>query len=176
MSCIVGLVEEQNIWIGVDSRVSETDGLIRPYPGTKLFKLNNNIIFAFVGNVRFGQLLTQIPYENLKNEIELASLMQEYLLDKMPSGDDLQSEYLAPVNSLVIFKGKLFEILSDFQVHLIEDFTSLGSGSSFAIASLYTSKNMDIGAKERILLALSTAAQYDSSTGPPFIVEKFPKR
>jgi len=76
-------------------------------------------------------------------------------------------------NFLVGFKGKLYEILIDFQINEIPEYDAIGSGSSFAFGSLYnTITRKKMKPEQRIKKALETAAFFDLSTAGPFIIEK----
>jgi ATP-dependent protease HslVU (ClpYQ) peptidase subunit len=70
-------------------------------------------------------------------------------------------------------EGKLYEILSDFQMNEVDNFTAIGSGSTFALGSLFTSKGRIKEPEARVFKALQTAAFFDAATGPPFITEIF---
>jgi hypothetical protein len=55
--------------------------------------------------------------------------------------DNEYQTYVHKYNYLVGYENKLYEILVDFQINEITDYTAVGSGSSYAFGSLHTTRN-----------------------------------
>jgi hypothetical protein len=56
MSCVIGLKNNGNIYMGSDGRASTLDGEIRPVITKKVFK-NGKYLIGYTGSVRVGQVL-----------------------------------------------------------------------------------------------------------------------
>lgn len=173
MSTIVGLKDGNDIYIGVDSRASTEDGHIRPIICEKMFR-NGKYLVGFTGSVRGGQVLLPYYFRFPKHPYMLPDAIREQLHNKgcLETGEsnvDAQG-----CNYIIAIQGRLYEILSDFQLNAISEFTTIGSGSPFAFGSLFTTNTMKdvLTPVERIELALKSAAEFDAATGPPFIIEK----
>ncbi len=170
MSCVVGLLKDGKLYMGSDGRASTDAGEKRPIIATKLF-WNGNFLIGFAGSVRTGQLLKPEYFEIPDDIHELADAIRGHLGDKgsLATSDDQLS--IQNCNFLIGFDGKLYEILTDFQINEASgDSLSIGSGSPFAMGSLFTSKRVKSGEK-RVLIALKAAAEYDAACGPPYSVE-----
>ena len=72
-------------------------------------------------------------------------------------------------NFLVIHKNKLYTILADYQMHEVEDYYCIGSGSPYAFGSLATTSSslVELTPEQRIDLALQAANKFDGACGPP---------
>jgi ATP-dependent protease HslVU (ClpYQ) peptidase subunit len=75
-------------------------------------------------------------------------------------------------NLVIASEGKLYEVLVDFHVSLVERFTAIGSGSSYALGSLRTTQELNIDPIKRIELAMLCAMEFDASTGGELVIEK----
>jgi len=172
MSTVIGIKKGNNVWIGSDSRGTTEDGYIRPMKCIKVFR-NGPYLIGFIGTVRGGQILMEQYYDPPESIEELPDDLRKYFAEKgclIIEDDHTQSQQC---NFLVGFEGNLYEILSDFHLGQIDNYTAIGSGSYFAYGSLYTSEKR--GPKDptkRIQLALETAAYFDIATAAPFRVHK----
>lgn len=70
---------------------------------------------------------------------------------------------------LVAYRSHLFAIYSDLQIHERgDDYDALGSGSWYALGSLYSTKGL--APLERVMRALNAAAYHNNTCGEPFSV------
>ena len=175
MSTVVGLKTENGIIIGADSRATTPDGEIRPTPCKKLFR-NGPYLIGFIGSVRGGQILYPEHFKPPKNVHEFSDALRAQCAEKgcLGVGDESQTS-VHGCNFLIAYKKRLYEILIDFQMNEIEKYGSVGSGSSYALGSLYTTEDVDnfieFDAESRVKLALDAAAKFDSCTGGPFVIK-----
>lgn len=172
MSCAIGLVSDDGIWFGADSAATTNDGEIRPITAKKIFR-NGNYLFAYIGSVRGGQILYPEYFKPPKDITFLVDNIIEQCRKKECLGID--AEYQTAVhkcNYLIAHKNTLYEILVDFQINEISDYTAIGSGSPYAFGSLFTTRKLKASPEQRIKLALAAAANFDTSTAPPFVIEK----
>ena len=174
MSTVVGVKHEGEIWIGGDSRATSDEGYIRPSPYTKVFR-NANCLVGVIGSPRGGQMITD-TFFNLEGDIDIEALpdaIREQFSDKGCLVVDDQNVQLQKCNFIVGYHGKLYEILADFTLYEVADYTAIGSGCMMALGSLYTTELIGgMNPEKRITLALKAAHRFDSSTGPPFKIHK----
>ncbi len=173
MSTVIGIVDNGKVWMGVDSYATTTSGERRHVICKKMF-VNNRYLIGFIGSARTGQVLRPEYFEVPENIYEFPDRMMEQFKQKGCLAVSADSQISIQESNFLIATpdGKLFEILLDFQMNEIEDFTAIGSGSPFALGSLHTTRRWG-SPKKRMLTALKTAAVYDMSTGPPYIIEQF---
>jgi ATP-dependent protease HslVU (ClpYQ) peptidase subunit len=135
---------------------------------------NGPYLIAFIGSVRSGQVLKPEYFEVPESVYDFPDKMVEQFKKKGCLAISSESQVSVQEANFLIAtpNGKLFEVLVDFQINEIEDFTAIGSGSPFALGSLYTTRDWG-DHKRRIMTALKVAATYDMSTGPPYTIEEF---
>lgn len=174
MSTVVGLKTDKGIWIGCDSRVSNDDGEIRPIMAQKIF-INGPYLIAGIGSVRGIQILYPEYFTPPKSVINWPDILLKHFEEKscVLVGD--QNITIMACNFLIgdSRTGKLYEILIDFQMNEISNITAIGAGSSYAFGSLSTTRELNINdGEKRVRLALESAAEFNASTGSPFIIKK----
>jgi ATP-dependent protease HslVU (ClpYQ) peptidase subunit len=176
MTCIVGVIDlvKQTVIIGGDSSSSNDENIfIRK--DSKVFT-NGPFVIGCAGSFRMIQLL---KYSFVPPEIGEKDIFEYMCTDfinnvrqcfreggyiqRFQDGDEKGGIFL------VGYKNRLFLIDIDFQVaEHIDNYSSIGCGSNFALGSLHTSNNEMYSPKERVLLALE-AATYLS----PFVIAPF---
>lgn len=170
MSCVVGLLNNGNLYMGADGIATTEDGEKRPIICHKIFT-NKQYLLGYTGSVRHGQLVGPRFFDPPENVYDLADKMREKFAEKgavltIDTGQQMHSS-----NFLIGYQGRLFEILIDFQFNeVLGDYTAIGSGASYAMGSLYATKRWTSPTK-RILNALEAASEYDRSCGKPFMIE-----
>lgn len=180
MTCIVGLVDNDRVYIGGDSAGVAGYGLmIRA--DKKIFK-NGNFIMGFTSSFRMGQLLnfklkTPALFNGDGTEKEIYEYMVTDFVDEVRRclRDGGYAENKSGVESggtfLVGHKNRLFEIESDYQVgESINGVMAVGCGDDLALGSLYTTGTMDLKPEERIKLALEAAEKYSAGVQRPFYI------
>lgn len=168
MSCVVGLVNEGRVYIGSEGRASTCDGEVRCDNMKKIFR-NGPYLFGFIGSVRGGQILFPKYFEVPDDVWDMPDAIREQSEAKGCLTATEEGVVATGCNYLIGHKGKLYEILVDFQMFEIETFTAIGSGSNFAFGSLCTTEMMSnvakITPKRRLELALDAAKRYDGACG-----------
>lgn len=177
MTCIVGLVDSGNVYLGGDS--AGVAGLsISIRDDQKVFD-NGPFIMGFTTSFRMGQLLRykfNAPKQNT-NQSDMAYMVTDFVdsLRKTFGDNGFGKTHDKDNNEggqfLVGYNGSLYTVHEDFQVgipHLQYD--AVGCGSDIALGSMYSSK----GKKplERIKLALEAAAQFSAGVAGPFYFVK----
>ena len=170
MSTVVGLKVGKQVMLGGDTRASTLDGDIRPNVCRKIFR-NGKYLFGFIGSVRGGQILYPEYFSPPKNIFDLPDAIRVQCEEKgcMAMSDDQQQ--IHGCNYLIGYKGKLYEMMIDFQMIEVMDYSAIGSGSSFSFGSFYTTGFSKISSKDRVLLALKAATRFDTATGAPYHIE-----
>jgi len=172
MSCVIGLVHKKNVYLAADG-VATTDELeLRPIDSIKIFR-KGPFILGYAGSVRTGQIINYGDYDLPETIWGWADIIREQITEKgaMITSDG-QTE-MQGANFIIGYKKKLYEVLSDFQVNPVNSigYTAIGSGSGFAVGSLFTSADGDFTPEQRLYLALEAAAQFSGACGPPYKIE-----
>ena len=171
VTCIVGIANEGKVYIGSDRGASDDSSIIsmcRPKVHVK-----QDWIFGYAGDIGTAQLLEfaelpeleedDDPYRVLRLDVveELRSLIESH--GTMPNDKEDNS-----ASFLIGAKGRLFELsTSDWSVIEIEE-TAIGSGGTFALGSLHTTKQFPVALPiYRIEQALNAAITYSPTCQGP---------
>jgi len=169
MSCIVGLKYNRKVYIGGDGRATSSEGEIRPVICNKVFK-NKKYLMGFCGSVRAGQLLYPECFTPPDTILKFPNAMRKHYEENGVLLHDTETGDIHGANILIGIGGRLYEILIDFQMSEIEEFTSVGSGANFAFGALEILKRTKLSPEDKILTALKVSAKYCAQVGPPYEV------
>jgi 20S proteasome alpha/beta subunit len=160
VTCIVGIVEDNIIYMGGD-RAASDDVSIISMKSPKVY-IRDEWIYGYAGNIGEGQWMNYINLPSPEGDVEkIVKTKIAPLLQKSIESDKESSE----TSFLIGAKGRLFEFsVEDWGVIEITE-SSIGSGSQFALGSLYTS--MDNDPIDRIGLALGSAITYSPTCQGP---------
>jgi len=175
MTCIIGVVEKGQTYIGGDSALS-TSGTweVRASKLPKVFRIGKFII-GFTGSPRLGQLL-------------------RYYLEIHPQGDETDEAYIVQTvieaarkifkehgfakvednveeggNFLLGYKGRLWWVDYAFSLcELTDSLDALGCGREYALGAMRALENLP--PRERILKALEIAEHFSGALKRPFLV------
>ena len=188
MTCIVGYTNGKKVWIGGDS--AGAAGLnISIRKDEKVFK-NGDFLIGYTSSFRMGQIIRYnfIPPKRKKidknNKLDIFKYMCTDFIDELRKTFE-QKGFLTKKDNeesggtfLIGYKGRLFEIESDFQVaENIENYNACGCGKYYALGSLYTSLlNVSESIKplkinEILKTSLQTAVKFNGGVRPPFIIK-----
>lgn len=171
MSCLVGIEHNGKVYIGADSAAS-SDEEIRIRRDQKLFR-NDYLIIGACGSIRILQCLKEglwKPSRDLNSIEEIVEMMRLHLID-MNTITNTEGVDSFESNLLIGYDGKLYEILTDFQIaEAVEGYTSNGGGKCYALGSLYETAKLKIKPEERIMRALEVAEFFCPSVRSPFVV------
>lgn len=186
MTCIVGYVENEEVYIGGDSAgVSGPDLTVRA--DDKVF-INKEFIFGFTTSFRMGQILRynfvpprrgedltdgQYLYNDFINEIIEIFKKKNYarILDSQAEGGTF----------LFGYRGKLYCVGDDFQIGgSTKRYDSVGCGKQYALGTLYALEKYELRSeeknsyvmlpKEKVEMALEAAETFSTSVRRPFKV------
>ena len=166
MTCIVGISDGKSVYIGGDRAISDGDVILsmsRPKVGVR-----GDWIYGYAGDIGIGQLIEVIdlpivgdkddPYLLILNEI-IYTLHER--IDNFIKNDEPQAEFL------IGCKGRLFELNTEaWGIAEVQE-SAIGSGSQYALGSLYTTYPLYTDIHTRTKLALESAITYSPTCQGP---------
>ena len=176
MTCIVGWMENDNVWIGGDS--AGVAGLfLQIRADEKVFK-KGEFIFGFTSSFRMGQL---IRYKLVIPKAEEGQDVDDYLHTKFVDAvyncfkDNgyakiKENEVLGGV-FLFGYRGKLYQVEADFQIGKSRAiYDAVGCGAEVALGCLYGLNDCSPGLSPEIKLlkALNAAQEFSAGVREPF--------
>lgn len=180
MTCIVGIVDNDRVWIGGDSLgVSHYNATVRS--DEKVFR-NGEFIIGFTSSFRMGQILRYCFTPPVIDTWDVWRYMvaqfipavQKALKDhgwerKNTKDDGWASGEVAGGTFLVGVRGHLFRIDDDFQVGVPHHgVAACGCGQEFALGAMWAS--VEPKAADRARVGLGAAAAHSAGVAPPFIL------
>ena len=177
ITCIVALIDKEKIYIGGDRLATDGVGTKYNLQMKKVWKKGNEMIFGSAGSVRGFQLLAHgsaIP------PIKKGQSIEEYLVldlaDAMKKalalGGELHDKHGIETgfNHMILgYEGRLFSFYEDMAyIEIVDKYTAIGSGSRFALGSLYSTEKMDMSSEDRIKLALKSAQKFNAYVQEPY--------
>lgn len=177
MTCIIGFIKDNKIYMGGDSAgVGGLNVTLRKDP--KVFR-NGKFIIGYTSSFRMGQLLRfklKVPKQTMKDDYQY---MCTTFIDavrkclKVGGYTTVNNNEEIIGNFLVGYKGKLYEISHNLQVgESYEKYDSVGCGECYAKGALKNLENLDLSPEEIILRALETAVHFSGGVRPPFTIIK----
>jgi ATP-dependent protease HslVU (ClpYQ) peptidase subunit len=172
MTCLVGIVQDGKTYIGADGYATSEDCERKPIICRKLF-ISDKYLVGFAGHIRTGQLLyPESGFEFPKDIYQIPNHMYLWLREFEAVGKDEAQMAIIQSNFLIATKDKLYEILMDLSISEIDPkcgFTAMGSGTPYAMGSLYTTAEIyKDNPLTRIEIALNAAAEFVKNVGPPY--------
>jgi ATP-dependent protease HslVU (ClpYQ) peptidase subunit len=177
MTCIVGLVDKGNVYIGGDS--AGVAGLSISIRGDEKVFTNGPFIMGFTTSFRMGQLLRYKfdPPRQTAGQDDMKYMVTDFVdavrkcfgeggFGKTPDKDQNKGGTF-----LVGYNGKLYTIDSDFQVGIPSiGYSAVGCGFDLALGAMYATKNQK--PEDRITTALEAASTFSAGVEPPFVIVK----
>lgn len=176
MTCIIGYIDKEGVYIGGDSAaVSEDDLSYNIRTDEKVFT-KNDFIFGYSTSFRMGQLLRyKLKIPGHPKGMDVHQYMVTLFIDAVKrcfEDNDYHEMMTEEGGSFMVgYKGKLYVILSDYQVaQPKESFAALGCGDLIALGAMYASVEKD--PIKKIEIALSAAVAFSMGVKPPFVIIK----
>jgi ATP-dependent protease HslVU (ClpYQ) peptidase subunit len=175
MTCIVGLVDKKNVYIGGDSAsVAGWTSRITKLP--KVFR-RGPFLIGYTTSFRMGQLLQHaltVPSQGAERDdmrfmvttfVEcVRALLKDKGVAKVESNAESGGQFL------VGYRGRLYSVQQDFQVNEMADgFDAVGSGSEYALGALAATRGTP--PVQRLKRALAVSAHFNMAVSPPFFVK-----
>lgn len=173
MTAIVGLVDNGRVLIGGDS--AGVDGYqVTVRRDAKVFT-NGAYVFGFTDSFRMGQLLRYAlqppPPPAVDLDRFLATTWVDVVRETLRKGgwSKLDGQQEQGGRFLVGVQGRLFAVDGDFQVGEPSDgYDAVGCGAEFCLGALHATRDLDVFAEDRALLALRAAAYHSAGVVGPF--------
>lgn len=174
MTCIVGLVKGDTVWLGGD-RAATDGGLNRTLiKEPKVFE-KNHIGFGVCGLPKVMDALQHAieipPYSGEDDKGYLVAKVIPAVregLKKLECTEEHNGQQYFHGAMLIGFMGRLYQLEANFQlVESANGFGAVGSGAEPALGSLRSSKG---NPKDRLLEALKVSAENNAGVAPPFDV------
>lgn len=170
MTCIVGVIEKEKVWLGGDSAISNSQ-VVTILKSTKVFKKGPFIIgcegsFRMLQLLKYDLVIPKLTNKDIEKYLctEFAENIKNLVKDKL--SDHEGSKF---GSFLIGYKNRLFEFDEDLQViETLNGVNSIGGGADFALGSLYTSIGQP--ANVRVMKALEASALYSKTVAKPFVV------
>lgn len=179
MTCIVGIVEGDEVYIGADS-AAVSGYEVRESKVPKVF-VNGPFIIGYTSSFRMGQILRHhlrpTPQGPEGTMQYMVCTFVEAVRECLKGHGFSKVEHNVEVGGffLVGYRGALYGIEDDFQVNLYADgVMAIGCGRQYALGALKALETMP--ARKRLLRALEVAAYYSQGVMGPFLVLKASKK
>ena len=183
MTCIVGWIQDGDVYIGGDSACSSGyDIHIHAEDDTKVFR-NGEMIFGTSGSIRLRQILQYslvIPHHSVEKRTyqylctDFIDAIRQCLKDKghtrIKDNEESQSGIF-----LLGYRGCLYSIESDFQVSKwMWNYSATGCAEDYALGALYllNKYSLDKTPEEKLVEALEVASNFSAYVKPPFNIIK----
>jgi ATP-dependent protease HslVU (ClpYQ) peptidase subunit len=170
MTCIIGLVEDGNVYMGGDA--AGVVGLsITTRADEKVF-VNGPFLMGFTTSFRMGQILRYkfVPpaHNNKVNDMKyMVSDFVDSLRKCFHDNGFGDADSSTGGTFLVGYKGKLYKVDSDYQVGIPTlKYDACGCGADIALGAMFASKGED--PEVRIKTALKAAATFSAGVRAPF--------
>lgn len=172
MTCIIGIVKGNKVWLGGDSAGTSGNGEQRLIGDKKVF-LREGFAFGVCGSpkamdaLRFNVVL---PTQTTKDDREFMStaFVQAFKEGLQQAGCLENEQFQGEI--LVGYKGNLYRIQGNLQVITTAcGFDAVGAGADIAMGSLHATVG-DRDTKKRITTALNASALHNATVRPPFAI------
>ncbi len=178
MTCIVGYVEKDKVYIGGDS-AGAANLQVRIRSDEKVFK-KGKMIFGFTTSFRMGQIIRysfKIPKhkKGIKDYEYMCSIFIDALIKSFTENNfaKIDNNRITGGTFLIGYKKNLYKVQNDFQVSkLLQPYDVCGIGEQYALGALKVLETLTLQPKEKVKKALITAASLSGAVSEPFhIVE-----
>lgn len=176
MTCIVGLVKGDTVWLGGD-RAATNGSLDRTIIKEPKVFVKGNVAFGVCGLPKVMDAIQhtlELPDDSdadAKGYLvgSLVPSLRENL-KKLECTEEHNGQQYFNGALLIGYRGRLFQVQSNFQlVEADNGFGAVGSGAEPALGSLRSTKKMS-NPKKRLLEALKVSAENNAGVAPPFDV------
>lgn len=178
MTCIVGFVEGDTVWMGGDSAGTNNWFEQDLYATPKVFR-NGEMLIGSSGSARQADLLRyvlNVPDHDPRAAFEkyMAKTFMDAVRECFKAGGVCKITNSAEESQgsfLVGYKGRLCAIYSDFQVRLPTlRFAAVGCGDQIALGAMFASGHLSDG-RARVELALQASERFSAGVRGPFHIE-----
>jgi len=174
VTCIVGIAEGGNVWIGGDSAGVAGYALTRR-KDVKVFR-NGPFIMGFTSSFRMGQLLAHAfnPPKRHADADVYAFMVTDFIdavRECLKKGGYAETHNSVEQGGafLVGYEGRLFQVEEDYQVgESLHGYDACGCGDRYALGALHATVGGDPAV--RVKMALEAAEEFSAGVCGPFNV------
>jgi hypothetical protein len=179
VTCIVGLVDGDKVYIGGDSLGTDENGGTLINIDKKVFCIGDFLI-GRCGSLRMGQIVRYsfLPPEYNSNEHDSRDAIYAYMATLFVQEikacfDKLEYKEEEKGYILVGFQNRLFRIsMNNLQVEEeSRGYSAIGIGSDIAKGSLYATREVGFTPDFKVKLALEASAEHNAFVRGPFVIE-----
>jgi 20S proteasome alpha/beta subunit len=170
MTCIVGVEYNNKVYMGSDSCGSNDFAKIS-IDAPKIF-LSGDVLIGYAGSFRIHDILQYVKLPKRPKNMDAKEYLVTFVIKKIrkvfqENGFEAQND---GDMCLIGCQGKLYYISADFSlVRNPAKYASIGSGSSVAMGSLYTTGYLPATkVEERITIALRAASEHARGVAAPY--------
>lgn len=181
MTCIIGLVDKKNVYIGGDSagvNLNDYSYVVRKDP--KVFR-NGNMIFGFSTSFRMGQLLRyslDIPIPSKEYKGTDFDFLCTVFIDSIISCfkrngyASIDNNFVTGGSFLLGYNKRLYTVCDDFQVsESVRPFEAIGCAADSALGAMdILYKNTRLSSKTKIFKSLEVAESFSTGVKSPFTI------
>ncbi len=178
MTCIVGFVEGNTVWMGGDSAGTNAWLDQDLYDTPKVFR-NDGALIGSCGSARQADLLRHaLKVPDHDPRVDFGKYMVTSFIEAVRTC--FKAGGVCATNNgveqsqgdfIVGYKSQLCVIYSDFQVRIPKlQYAAVGCGDQIALGSLFSSDHIKSG-RDRISLALRASERFSAGVRGPFHVE-----
>jgi len=178
MTCVIGLVHQEKIYIGADSAGVDSDLSLVARDDPKVFR-NGDFVIGFTSSFRMGQILRfkfkppqryegTIDYEYMVTEFvdEVRNCLKDGGFARVKENQESGGTFM------VGYRKSLYTIFDDFQVGINRcGFAACGCGQMLALGAMAANAHLT-DPEARILNALEIAEMFNAGVRRPFHIEK----
>jgi ATP-dependent protease HslVU (ClpYQ) peptidase subunit len=174
MTCIVGLVDKGDVYIGGDS--AGVAGLSLSIRADEKVFGNGPFIMGFTSSFRMGQLLRYkfSPPAQTVHQNDMEYMVTSFIdaARQCFSGNGFgDKDATVGGTFLVGYKGALYTIEGDYQVGIPKpSYDAVGCGSDLALGAMFATEGLK--PEQRITIALEAASTFSAGVAPPFTILK----
>ena len=179
MTCIVGLVHDEKIYMGADS-AGASSWFLHRRADKKIFT-RQNFIVGFTTSYRMGQLLTHsLVFPKRNPGKDALTYMVTDFVDSVreclkKGGYAKRKEEVEEGGTFMVgYEGKLFSVYDDYSVAMNQvEYMAIGSGQYLAMGSLFSTEGME--PTRRLETALRAAQEFNPFVREPFYITSLPQ-
>jgi len=173
MTCIVGLVDRNVVWLAGDSAATSGSGAQTIIGDKKVFKVGS-FIFGVCGSpkvmdaIKYRLELPQRP-KDVDDRGFIGSTFADAFKTALDAGGCVEGDQFSG-EVLVGYNGGLYRIQGNFQVITSSDrFAAVGSGADIALGAMHSNETLR-DPKKRLFNALEASTRNNATVRPPYSV------
>jgi hypothetical protein len=175
MTCIVGIVDHGNVFLGGDRAAVADRHYLTHCAQPKVFR-RGSFVMGYTSSFRMGQLLQyRLAAPDLPTETDFDEFMATTFADavrwclKDGGYTKIENAREEVGTFLVGAAGRLYVFDDDYNVRSpLCGYAACGSGESVALGSLHATAQLDVPAARRAVMALDAASRFVTTVRAPF--------